>query len=289
MVRYVAVAVALAGCGGSKPADPAKTPPPTVFGGDRRVELLVPDGYDDTKAYPLLVMLHGYQTSGLVEDKYQHLEEPALARGMLYARPDGTFDASGARFWNDWTGAHAGATVDDVGYLTKLVADIRAAYHVDDKRIFFTGHSNGGAMTYRMACERADTIAAISILAGDMPVDTSVCKPSAPVTLLDTHGDKDTAVPYDGSAKWLGAKACSDFWAARAGCKASAPAAPLDLVTDQPGAESTVLRWSGCSGGAIELWTVVGAGHIPSFATPTGANTSWAERMLDFLLAHPKP
>ncbi len=285
--------VALSACGGSKAADkPAeKTPPPTAFGGpDRPVTLEVPDDYDAAKPYPLLLMIHGYMASGIAEESLLHLSEPARARGFLYAHPDGTFDKSGARYWNDWPGGHDNSTVDDVGYLGKLVADIRAAYNVDAKRIYFMGHSNGGAMSYRMACERSDIVAAVAILAGDMPVAVdSICKPNAEVHLLNTHGDMDSAVLYAGNASYLGAKACSEFWSKRGHCKSSGAGAPLDL-TDGPGAETSVLRYSGCDpAGAVELWTIAGAGHIPLFGTKFGSGTTYAERMLDFLLAHGKP
>ncbi len=296
----VALVACAAACGGNKagPTEPpaTTTPPPTEFGGDRPVTLAVPDGYDAKKAYPLLVMLHGYRASGVAEEAVvYHLTEPALARGMLYAHPDGTVDNDPKlappppRFWNDWPGVHP--NVDDVGYLRKLIADIRAAYHVDDKRIFVVGHSNGGAMTYRMACEAADVLGGVSILAGDMPASPdAVCKPKGPVTVLNVHGTADMSVSYTDTAQNLGAASCNAFWEKLAKCSGSADGAPLDLDTKQAGAETTVKRATGCQAGiAIELWSIAGAGHIPSFATTFGSGTTYAERMLDFLLAHPKP
>jgi polyhydroxybutyrate depolymerase len=262
---------------------PAKPPPPTVFGGERPTTLFVPDGYDASKPHPLLVMVHGYMSSGLAEELILRLEGPALARGYLYLRPDGTFDPSGARFWNDWPGGHGGATVDDVGYLSKLIDDVRAAYNVDPARIYVTGHSNGGAMSYRMACDRASVIAAIAVLAGGMPANaSSVCKPAAPMHLLNVHGDKDGQVSYEGSDKRLGAKACVDFWSAHAKCSGSEKGQALDLEKNLAGAETEVERRVGCVKGSAELWTIVGGSHVPLF-TP-----SYAEKLLDFFDAHPR-
>jgi polyhydroxybutyrate depolymerase len=278
------------------PGPGTTAPPPTEFGGDRPVTLAVPDGYDASKAYPLLLMLHGYRSGGVAEESVvYHLTEPALARGMLYAHPDGTVDNDPKiappppRFWNDWPGGHP--DVDDVGYLKKLIAEIRAAYHVDEKRIFIVGHSNGGAMSYRMACEHADVLAGVSILAGDMPVSPeTVCKPARSLTVLNVHGTADMSVSFAGSAENLGAAACTDFWAKLAHCKALTPGGAIDIDTLQPGAETDVVKRTACDAGiAVELWSMGGVGHIPNFGTTFGQGTTYAERMLDFLLAHPKP
>lgn len=256
---------------------------PTTFGGDRPAVIAVPDGYDDAKAHPLLVMLHGYMSSGLAEEGYLRLRAPALARGYLYTHPDGSFDKSGARYWNDWPGGHGGSTVDDVGYLTKLIDDIAAAYHVEPARIYVTGHSNGGSMSYRMACARTSTIAAVAVLAGAMPADAAAaCKPSGAIHLLNVHGDQDRPVPYAGNASQLGATACVDFWAARAGCSGSEKGGALDLDKNLAGSETIVERRTGCTTGSAELWTIAGGGHLPAF-TP-----SYAEKLLDYFDAHPR-
>jgi polyhydroxybutyrate depolymerase len=255
----------------------------TEFGGDRPVTIRVPDAYDPATPAPLLVMIHGYQSSGAVEEAYLKLGATANERGYLYLTPDGTFNAGGARYWNDWPGDHDNSTVDDVGYLTKLIADVRAAYNVDPKRIYVTGHSNGGAMTHRMGCELSDVLAAVAVFAGDMPVmPESVCKPKAPLHVLQFHGDKDPSVVYDGNATNLGAKACVDFWAKHDGCTGTEAGEPLDLVSDLAGDETTVLRHTGCAAGSAQLWTMVGAGHVPGF-TP-----NLAKDLFDFFESHTK-
>lgn len=283
-VAGLACAPLLAACSSSSmDASGPPEPPPIEFGGDRPVTLQVPDGYDPAKPAPLLVMLHGYQSSGLVQELYLKLGPEALARGYLYLTPDGTVDATGARFWNDWPGDHGGATVDDVGYLTKLLADVRAAYTVDPGRIFFTGHSNGGAMTYRMACALSDTLAGVAILAGDMPVEpATVCKPSGPLHVLHVHGDEDPAVTYATNAKNLGAEDCFGFWSEHAGCTGKEAVASLDLTNDEAGAETEVTRATGCAQGSAELWKIVGAGHLPGF----GPN--YVETLFDYFDAHPR-
>lgn len=264
----------------TQPSGPP-APLPTEFGGDRPVTLRVPDDFDATVARPLLVMLHGYMSSGIVEETYLKLAGTASARGYLYATPDGTFDAGGLRHWNAWPDGDEKGAADDVAYLTKLIEDVRQAYNVDPKRIYITGHSNGGAMTFRMACELASELAAAAPFAGYMPKNSG-CKPAQPLHVLEVHGDLDPAVPYAESVDSLGAKGALDLWAKHDGCTTVEAGSPLDLVGDLMGAETTVERRGGCFAGSAELWTMVGAGHVPGFTA------DFAMNLFDYFDAHPK-
>ena len=175
---------------------------PTTFGGDRPVELFVPSGYDPTVATPLVILLHGHGASGFAQELVFRLEPEAEARTFLYLHPDGTFSEEGKRFWNatDVCCDFFDTGIDDSTYLRSLVDDVSASYNVDPKRVYFTGHSNGGYMSYRMACDHADVIAAIAPLAGAMYADPTDCGASEPVHVLGIHGTEDADVIYDGPA-----------------------------------------------------------------------------------------
>src|SRR5690606_4959263 len=153
----------------------------------------------------------------------------------------------------------------------------------DDKRIYFMGHSNGSFMSYRMACDHADRVAAIAGLAGAMWDDPTKCTPSEPVHVLPLHGTDDTTIASAGGdllgLPYPGAEASVAFWASLSGCDAAAPEAPLDLVDGLADEETEVSRYTGCTGGSAEIWTIQGAGHIPSF------NADATPAILDFLLA----
>jgi polyhydroxybutyrate depolymerase len=215
---------------------------------------------------------------------------------MLTVYPNGTTDADGAAFWNatDACCDFFRSGVDDAGYLASLIVDIRAQASVDPRRIFVVGHSNGGFMSYRMACDHADLIAAIASLAGAtfaMPED---CRPSAPVAMLQIHGTADDTIRYEGGSlpagPYPGAEAGSRFWAGYDGCDLDLADQPgmLDLETSLEGpdgpAETTVRSATDCApGGHVELWTIAEGGHVPDLTDKVpGA-------MIGFLLAHPKP
>jgi polyhydroxybutyrate depolymerase len=266
---------------------------PTTFGGDRPVELMVPDGYDGSAAAPLMILLHGYSASGTVQEMYFGLGAIANQMGMLYAHPDGTVDAMSNGFWNatDACCDFYSSGVDDSGYLRQLVDDVRAAYNVDEKRIYLIGHSNGGFMSYRMACDHADIIAAIVSLAGATFSNAANCNPSEPVHVLQIHGDADGTIQYGGGdilgTAYPGAIESVEQWASGASCDLNqvSDGGTLDLDTGIAGDETSVARYDqGCaSGGSAELWTIAGGAHVPDL----GAN--FAGEVVDFMLAHPKP
>ena len=139
-------------------------------------------------------------------------------------------------------------------------------------------------MSYRMACERADRIAAIISLAGNASSAPSACNPSEPVSVLHMHGTADGTVPYTGGAGLGGAGAVSSVeqWANHDGCQTARTATvTLDLDTNVAGAETQGETLSGCpSGVGIDLWTLEGSGHIPIF------NDSIATTLMDWFVTH---
>lgn len=258
----------------------------------RPYKSFVPSKYDPSRPAPLVVLLHGYTASGDVQESYFKLAKVAEDKTFLYAYPDGTVDARGNRFWNAASSCcnFFGAKVDDVAYVTAVIDEMSAKHSVDPKRIYLVGHSNGGFMAHRMACELSGRIAAIVSLAGTLDQDTSACKPAAPVSVLQVHGDADGTIAYTGGSvasgvpSFLGAREAVAFWAKADGCDPTLAAGgpDLDLDTGLAAADTNVLRHA-CARGAAELWTIRGGAHTPAF------QADWAARVWGFLEAHPKP
>src|SRR5262249_16538348 len=157
--------------------------------------------------------------------------------------------------------------VDDVAYLDGLIREISGVYNVDSRRVYLVGHSNGGFMAYRMACDRAQEIAAIVSLAGATWENPAKCAPDRAVSGLQIHADRDQEV-LDGGGRssdqgiegYPGAMGSIERWASYNRCRPAIPSAgkPLDLDA-LDGAETAVTRIGGCpSGISVELWTIQG-------------------------------
>ncbi len=283
------------GSGGSTGSGGTMTTSTTevVIGGNRPVKMYIPESYDGSKAVPLAILLHGYGASGAIQETYFALKNVAAERGFIYAVADGTKDATGKQFWNA-TDACCGfgmTNVDDSTYLSGVIDEIKAAYKIDAKRVYFVGHSNGGFMSYRMACDHADQIAAIASLAGATFVDEMDCNPKEPVAVLQIHGNMDETVAYPGGTfapgfTYPSAKKTVETWATYGGCSLSpVSGGALDIESSLAGKETSVEIYSnGCQpGGHAELWTVAGGKHIPSLTV------NFKQGVFDFFEAHPKP
>ena len=254
-----------------------------------------PTGYDPNTPLPLIVMLHGYGVDHNVEGIYLQIDAQVDARQFFYAAPDGTVDNTGSRFWNatDACCNFYNSPVDDVAYLTALVNDMKSRYPIDPKRVYFVGHTNGAFMSHRMACDRADMIAAIVSLAGAVWDDPAMCSPSVPVSVVEVHGDADATIAYDGGTAdntsglppFPSAPQTVATWASKDNCpgEPTDAGAILDIETVLAGDETRVSRYDTCPQGDVELWTIQGGQHIPVLGN------QWPGVALDWLFAHPKP
>jgi polyhydroxybutyrate depolymerase len=283
------------GHGAGRPADAVVTE--DLQG--RAYELHAPSTIPDHPA-PLLVMLHGFSPSKTPEDdmeKEMHVLPEADARGIFVAQPLGSWDPVFGRYvWNA-TDSCCGWNVpdaNDIGFIHAMITEIEGKYSIDPKRIFVFGHSNGGFMAHRLACDTAGRFAGIVSLAGAPWKNPDKCRASAPIAMLQVHGDADTTVPYDGGPPYgiaglapaPSALDLTAMWAAKNRCDADADtsAAPVDVVADLSGAETHKRVYAGCeANGATELWTLEGGVHSPDFSS------AWAKALFDFLMAHPKP
>jgi polyhydroxybutyrate depolymerase len=182
MTAGVAVMVTLA-CGSADHRGPSADASPampasgtgTVEIGGRPVTVHVPESYDPARPAPLVVGLHGYTSSAQELESYLRLTPESDRRGFVYAYPDGTTDERGDRFWNatDACCAFFDPKPDDSRYLSELIATIEGSYRIDCARVYLIGHSNGGFMAFRMACDHADQITAIVALNGASWNDTA--------------------------------------------------------------------------------------------------------------------
>ncbi len=273
---------------------PAGAPPDYIDGGRGPVAVHTPPSYDPETPMPLVFLLHGYTASGAIQESYMQFTPLADEFGFLYLHPDGRTETEGD-FEQFWSGTDAccnfyGASDDDDDYLLALIDEMKSLFNVDDQRVYLIGYSNGGFMSYRMACENSDTIAAIASLAGATFFDPLDCQPPDPVHVLQIHGTSDGTILYAGGdifgTNYPGAVATVEQWAAKNGCDivADTSAPNIDLDGGISGTESTVTRYiSNCNPrGVTELWSIIGGGHIPTLSA------TFSRQIVEWLYAHPK-
>jgi len=251
-------------------------PPTTITIDGRRTRVTIPRDYDESASYPIVMLLHGYGASGLIQGAYFQIPTNARDTGFIALVPDGTEDSGGNQFWNatDACCDFGPTGVDDVAYLSALIDEALATYAADPDRVYLIGHSNGGFMSYRMACDASDKIAGIVSVAGATWGDATDCgDPSTPVSVLQIHGTNDTTIAYAGgtvaSRTIPSARESVERFAERSGCTVEwTEGDPIDFDSGLAGAETLTESVSdGCAEGtAYQLWTIEDGGHIPSLA-----------------------
>jgi polyhydroxybutyrate depolymerase len=241
----------------------------TVGGHERSYRLHLPDGLPASA--PLVVMMHGVTGSGAQVEKDYHWDDLADPAKFAMAYPDGLENA-----WNvdgqTCCGRAGREGVDDVGFIRAVVDDISRHVGIDPARIYATGMSNGGIMSYTLACT-TDIFAAIGPVAG---VQLNACPSPRPTSVIHIHGTADPLVPYGGGPGYsvINGPPIPDvnaFWRKADQC------GPPAATTDGPVATST----AGCPDNRdVVLITIDRGGHDwPSWA----AQTLW-----QFFAAYPR-
>ncbi len=279
--------LAIAGCGALAPRGPVNEGP--VGGVERPVSVYVP-AEPPLDPMPLVILLHGFTASGEIVKSRFGLRQIADERGFLLATPDGTPNSGGQRFWNAASACcnDEEIEVDDSAYLLRVIDDVVARWNVDEDRIFVMGHSNGGFMSQRMACDHADILAGVISIAGTDDTEAALCRPTDAVHVVHVHGTADKVIRFGGGvfmAPYLGAEPTVGRWARYNDCAGSVMESQMPLDARVPdSAETQVTRYLDCvPGGSVELWAMVGSGH--GFEP----NEEFRRRIADYIESHPKP
>ena len=265
-----------------------------AYGAAKSAVLVLPNPLPEGKI-PLIVSLHGFGGDSFSHGRYIPFHDRVNTGGFALLLPNGTVDPNGNRFWSatGWCCDLYGSGVDDVESLSALVEE--ASGEFDMGPVYFFGHSNGGFMSYRMACEGLPGLRAVASLAGTGYVDPARCDGAAPVSVLHIHGEKDEIIRFHGSEEsqlpaltpnesYAGAKDMYYRWGERAGCDPNSEKdgeEHLDLDAHIEGPETFTYRFTeDCAEGiTLEIWSSDEGGHTP------GYGDAFADALLEWLLA----
>ena len=247
---------------------------------------------------PVLIALHGGggRANGAQFAAGTGLAAVGAARGYIVLAPDALGDN-----WNDGRPELADG-IDDVGFIRAMLADVRGRVGVDAARIFVTGASNGGLMSYRLACEGAGTFRAVAPVIANLSVNLiEHCRPTGNVSVFMMPGTVDRLMPFAGGAVAPGrvdrgtivsSDRTLEFWRTALGCRGAPRTERFDPVRDATSV--AVTRFDSCRGGAVvQRWTVEGGGHTwpgregggglrARLVGPTATEFNATEKILDF-------
>ena len=148
---------------------------------------------------PLVVVSHGYTSSAKTMMSYSGMNKVADEEKFLVVYPQGTKDQRGNNFFNVGYEFHASSKVDDLGFIKALVTKLTDDYQVNPNHIFATGMSNGGDLSYFLACYASDMFQAVAPIAGTMMQTTiETCKPQKGMPIFAVHGKADEITYFDG-------------------------------------------------------------------------------------------
>ena len=209
LITLILISSSISGCINEEPNNSVKPQEPDVVditlpalieecmiidGMERCWLIHIPTGYDKEEKHPLIVNLHGYTGDKNIFYNYSHFDVIAEENSVIVVYPQGYEDS-----WNaGWCcGQAKDEEVDDVGFILQLIDYISANFSIDESRIYASGHSNGCAMTHKLANEASDVFAAAGCMALYFLDDPA---PSyTPISLIEVHGLLDQIIPYGAS------------------------------------------------------------------------------------------
>ncbi len=227
----------------------------------REYILYVPEIYDNQSAVPLVFNFHGYTSSAANQMRYGDFRKIADRDNFIIVHPMGTIGNDGQTYFNaQWRDDG----VDDIGFTSALIDSISMNWNIDLDRVYSTGMSNGGFMSYTLACELSDRIAAIASVTGTCTIDQldNTCMPQKLVPIMEIHGTADAVVPYNGNTWMAPIDRVIDFWVTLNECEVSPHFTAIDDSDTTDG--STVEHYlykNGKEGHEIEHYKIIGGGH----------------------------
>ena len=249
----------------------------------------IPINYDDSVAVPLVLNFHANRCCSFTQMFISKFNDKSDEEGFIVVYPNGHFDMQyfwwsmkktgifclimGYRYFNAWD--YINANVDDIAYVKKIISDIKNEYNINNSRIYATGLSGGGLMSYRLGAELSDVFAAIAPVGAsiggrywiDDSIDTHfpiyvIPDPENPMPVIVFHGMKDKILPYEGIEDkgfgkcFISVNESVDFWVENNNCDPT----PEIIIGDS----GNIIKrtYSNCDNNCdVILYSIVNTGH----------------------------
>ena len=260
-MRFITVLLLLVGCTFSSFSQQTINASITHDGIQRDYILYIPELYDGNTAVHLVLNFHGYGSNAAQQMFYGDFRDIADTEGFLLVHPEGT-TFIGDQFWNVWFPGLS-SNIDDVGFTEALIDELATLYAIDLDRVYATGMSNGGFMSFLLACQLSEKIAAVASVTGSMTQDTfDDCNAQHPTPVLQIHGTDDGVVLYNGNNLSIPIADVISYWVDYNNCETTPTTTTLPDVDVSDGStiEHSVYE-DGDNGITTEHMKVIGGGH----------------------------
>jgi polyhydroxybutyrate depolymerase len=237
----------------------------------RKFRTYVPNIYNVTTLTPLVINLHGYGSNSLQQQSYGNFMPIADTANFIIVHPDG-LTLFGSPFWN----AGITSTPNDVQFISNLIDYLKTKFAIDTKRIYSCGMSNGGIMSYYLACNLSNRIAAIASVTGSMFQSWfESCSPARPFPIIEIHGTDDSTVPYDGVGSFSSIDSVIKKWVKNNNCNSTAITYSVPNTNSADNSYAVNYKYTGGNlGSSVELYKVFGGSHSWPGAPAIFANTN---------------
>ena len=235
----------------------------------RKYWVFLPQDYNNASNYPVVFNLHGYGGWPLDQMNYSGMNSVADTAGFIVVYPQAVDS-----IWNsgiDDNPAFPAPDVDDVGFINALIDTLNIQYSIDLSRIYSCGLSNGGFMSYKLACQLGYRFAAIASVVGSIAESTAGnCNSQIAIPVLYIHGTADPIVPYEGTTGWYSAEQTLQFWVNLNGCSNPDTTEMPDLNTNDNCTVERITYAECAENSKIIFFKIINGGH-----TWPGATVNW--------------
>jgi len=218
----------------------------------RSFTIYIPQIYNPTQSTPLVFNLHGLGGSSITAMYHADFRNIADTANFIIVHPQGMPNSLGENHWN-----YGQSNIDDISFFNALYSYMLTNYNIDVDRVYSAGMSNGGAMSYSLACNLSSKIAAIASVTGAMSSYQHLsCNPTHPTPIMEIHGTADSTVLFAWVTPGI------EYWRNYNNCNINADTTQIgNIVLSDSSTVEHIVYNNGDNGVTTELFKIIGGEH----------------------------
>ena len=220
----------------------------------------IPAIYNTSDPTPLVFNFHGLTGNSSIAMWHADFRSIADTANFIIVHPQGLLNSSGETHWNV---GQIGTSINDIDFISTLLDSLSLEYNIDSNRVYSTGMSNGAYMSYRLACELSDKIAAIAPVAGSyISYMLNSCNPTHSTPVLHIHGVADSSSIYYGKPGVESITSIISYWVNYNQCNTQSIFTQIANInlTDSSMVEHYAWK-NGVNGVEVEHFKIIDGGH----------------------------